>query len=301
MRILITGGMGFIGKHLVNYLIKKENTVTIFDNFSNSKREIDYFSKNKKIEIMEGDITELDNILNATKNIDVVIHLAAKISVNESIKNPSKTFHINVDGTKNVLKACEKNNVHKLIIASSAAIYGESISKNKINEKSSKNPISPYGESKLMMENEIMKILSNNKNMDCVILRFFNIYGIGQTIEYAGVITKFLENILKNKPIEIFGDGLQTRDFVAVDDVVESINNAIANGSRGIFNIASGNSITINELAKLMVLWSKKEIEIHHLDPRNGDIKYSAADITLAKNELKYSPKHKIEKIKDFL
>ena len=301
MKILITGGMGFIGKHLARYLIEKENTITIFDNFSNSKREIDYYSKNKNIKIIEGDITKLEDILNATKNIDVVIHLAAKISVNESIKNPSETFHINIDGTKNVLKACEKNNVQKLIIASSAAIYGESTSKNKLNEKSTKNPISPYGESKLMMENEIMKLLLNNQDLDCVILRFFNIYGIGQTSEYAGVISKFIENISKNKPIEIFGDGLQTRDFVAIDDVVESINNAITNGSRGIFNIASGNSISINELAKLMISWSKKDIEIHHLDPRKGDIKNSAADITLAKNELKYCPKYKIEKIKDFL
>lgn len=297
MKILVTGGMGFIGKYLVKYLLKKGNQITVFDNFSNSEKSFE----NEKITIVNGDITEFEEIDNAIKEQEVVIHLAAKISVDESIKNPSETFRVNVDGTKNVLRACKKNNIHKLIVASSAAVYGEGTPKNKINENTEKNPISPYGKSKVMMEQEIGKFLINYENFDCVILRFFNIFGYGQSPEYAGVITKFVEQISMNNPIEIFGDGLQTRDFVSIYDVVEAIYCAISNVRSGTYNIASGNEITINALAELMISWSKKYIEIRHIAPRIGDIKNSSADITLAKEELKFFPKFGLEKIKELM
>ena len=247
MKILVTGGAGFIGKHLVKYLLDKGNTITIFDNFSNSEeKSLEYYIKSG-VKIVNGDIRKFDEILKETEDQDVLIHLAAKISVSQSILNPSETFEVNVDGTKNVLEACKKNYVKKIIIASSAAVYGEGSSGMKLIESAKTNPISPYGKSKLKMEQEIEK---NNK-IDCVILRFFNIFGIGQTPEYAGVITKFIEMILSNKPLEIFGDGMQTRDFVSINDVVESIYDAIKNGKNGTYNIASGKAITINELAKL--------------------------------------------------
>jgi len=147
------------------------------------------------------------------------------------------------------------------------------------------------------MEQEIEK---NNKN-DCVILRFFNIFGIGQTPEYAGVITKFIEMILSNKPLEIFGDGMQTRDFVSINDVVESIYDAIKNGKNGTYNIASGKAITINELAKFMISLSKKGLEIHHISEKHGDIRYSEADISLAKSKIGYVPKLGLNEIKNML
>ena len=298
MKILVTGGMGFIGTHLVDYLLKKKNIVTIFDNFSNSKEKSNIIFENKNMNIIEGDITKFEEILNATKDKEVVIHLAAKISVDESIRNPTETFRINVDGTKNVLEACEKNNVSKLIVASSAAVYEEGLPGTKLNENTENKPISPYGESKVMMEQEIKKFLLKHGNLDCVILRFFNIFGVGQSLEYAGVITKFIEKISMNKSIEIFGDGLQTRDFVSVEDVVESIFDAMLNGACGTYNIASGNTITINKLAELMISWSGKNIEVCHLPPLKGDIKFSAADITLAEKEIKYIPKFGLEKIR---
>ena len=297
MKIIITGGAGFIGKYLVNYLLDKGNTITIFDNFSNSEeKSLEYYIKSG-VKIVNGDIRKFDEILKETEDQDVLIHLAAKISVSQSILNPSETFDVNVDGTKNVLEACKKNYVKKIIIASSAAVYGEGSSGMKLIESAKTNPISPYGKSKLKMEQEIEK---NNK-IDCVILRFFNIFGIGQTPEYAGVITKFIEMISSNKPLEIFGDGMQTRDFVSINDVVESIYDAIKNGKNGTYNIASGKAITINELAEFMISLSKKDLEIHHISEKHGDIRYSEADISLAKSKIGYVPKLGLNEIKNML
>jgi UDP-glucose 4-epimerase len=290
MKILVTGGAGFIGKYLVKYLLENGKKVSILDNFSNSDKKSILSFENKGVKIFEGDITNFDDVLKATKDQDVVIHLAAKISVVESIKNPSETFRINVDGTKNVFEICKKNNVKKLIIASSAAIYDDVKKEIKIKESGKINPISPYGESKMKMEKEIIKFCSENK-IDYVILRFFNIYGIGQTSEYAGVITKFLDKIKKNQPLTINGDGTQIRDFVSIFDVIYSISKVIEYQKNGIFNIASGNGITINQLSKLMISLSGKKLDVQNVSIKQGEIKYSQADILLAKEKLGYIPK----------
>ncbi len=290
MRVLVTGGAGFIGKYLVKSLLKKGDSVTIFDNFSNSTKNSISFLVETGSKVIEGDITKIQDLQNAIKDHDIVIHLAAKISVLESISNPSETFRINVDGTNNVLAACKDNHVKKIIIASSAAVYGESSPDVKLTEKSVMNPISPYGESKMQMEQNIKQFASKH-GIDYVVLRFFNIYGIGQSSEYAGVITKFIKRIIEKEPLEIFGNGLQTRDFVSINDIVSAIHNAISYDKSGAFNIASGKIITIKDLAKMMILLSGKKLEIKFLDEKKGDIKYSQADISLAKNNLNHTPK----------
>ena len=300
MEILVTGGAGFIGKFLVRSLLENGNSVTIFDNFSNSTKDSVSSLVDIGAKIIEGDITKSLDILNTVKDKDKVIHLAAKISVPESINNPSETFRVNVDGTKNVLAACEKNHVKKLIVSSSAAVYGEGSPDVKLTERSKTNPISPYGESKVRMEQEIKQFVSEH-NMDCVILRFFNIYGIGQSLEYAGVITKFMKRITQERPLEIFGNGMQTRDFVAIDDVINSIHNAIQTSKSGTYNIASGKAVTIKELAEQMILLSGKKLEIQYTAAKKGDIKYSQTDISLAKKDLGYSPKFELDRIKELL
>ena len=151
-----------------------------------------------------------------------------------------------------------------------------------------------------MMEFEIKK-LAEKYNINYIILRFFNIFGIGQSSEYAGVITKFMKKIEMNKSLEIFGDGMQTRDFVSIKDIVNSIYDAIENGKNGTYNVASGKGITIKKLAELMISLSKKNLKIIYNDPKKGDIKFSEADISLAKKELQYLPKYKIENIKNIL
>ena len=292
MKVFVTGGAGFIGKYLVKKLIEEDLEVTIFDNFSNS-RKIDLNQFSNKIKIISGDITEYDDISNNLSGQDIVIHLAAKISVKDSIINPEKTFETNVDGTENVLNACITNNVKKFITLSSAAVYGNNIdSKKLLNEKSSIIPISPYGESKLKMEQVILNVSRKHK-IKCTVLRLFNVYGKGQSNEYAGVITKFESNIKNNQPLIIFGDGTQTRDFVSVDDIVNLINSIIFSKSEKdyvICNVGSGKSTSILELADLMIRLSKKVLKIIHVEEKEGDIMHSSTDIEKAKKEFGYTP-----------
>ena len=289
----MTGGTGFVGRYLIKSLIEKNHNVTIFDNLSNSS-ENNIKSLLDKVKFVNGDITNYDDVSNSIKGSDVVIHLAAKINVKESFANPNLTKRVNVDGTKNLLEACKENQITKIIAASSAAVYGDCNDSNvHLSENSKTVSISPYGESKLGMEINV-KEFSKMYQLNAVILRFFNIYGIGQSPEYAGVITKFLQKIKENKSLEIFGDGLQTRDFVSIHDVMDSIFDTIANieGKRGnIYNIASGKSISINDLAALMISISGNDLKIIHSSLKKGDIRFSLADISLAKKDLGFQPK----------
>ena len=265
--------------------------MTIFDNFSNSSEDIISDLLYDGVKLIKGDITRRDEVSNAISGHDIVIHLAAKINVEDSIKFPKETLMTNVDGAINVLNACVKHDVKNIIAASSAAVYGETQNL-PISENNKTNPSSLYGESKLKME-EYIQSFSKKHNINSIILRIFNVYGKGQSPEYAGVITKFLNKISKNQPLEIFGDGLQTRDFVSIQDVVESIYCAISKieGKRGIiFNIGNGKSVSINELAKHMISISNKNLDIKHGEEKN-EIRFSQANISLAKKVLNYNPK----------
>jgi UDP-glucose 4-epimerase len=290
MRIFITGGAGFIGIHLCKKLLELNHDVTVYDNFSNSLQENFISAINQKVTLIFGDILDNPKLVTSMKNHDVVIHLAAKISVPESIKNPQLTFDVNVNGTQNVLNACLKNNITKIIAASTAAVYQNSSTKIILDEASPVEPQSPYGQSKLEMENKIIDFASIH-NIDATILRFFNVFGIGQSLEYAGVITKFQENIQNNSSLIIFGDGTVTRDFVHVDDIVDAITLAIPHLKNSIYNIASGVSTSISNLAETMIAISGKDIKIIYQPSRSGDILFSASDISLAKETLKFTPK----------
>jgi len=292
LKVFVTGGAGFLGTTLVASLLKKNYQVIIFDNFSNSSEEKTFPLLTKGAKLVKGDITDYKSLENAMDDSDIVIHLAASINVKDSILNPEKTHNVNVDGTINVFRACVADKVRKIIVASSAAVYGES--KNlPVSENSSTNPISPYGKSKLNMEKHIQKFSQDN-NLDCIILRFFNIYGKGQSDAYAGVITKFMKNISKNKPLVIFGDGSYTRDFIHIDDVLDAINKAIekTEGKRGdCYNIATGIAVSIKKLAELMLSISGKKLEIKFELQKKGDIPHSQANIDLTKKELDFHPK----------
>jgi len=190
LKIFVTGGAGFVGRNLVKSLIEKNHNVTIFDNLSNSS-EKNIKSLLDKVKFVKGDITNYDDISNSIIGSEVVIHLASKINVQESFANPNLTKRVNVDGTKNLLKACKENHIISVITASSAAVYGDCKDPNvQLSEDSKTDPISPYGESKLEME-QTVKSFSEQHDINTAILRFFNIYGAGQSPEYAGVITKF--------------------------------------------------------------------------------------------------------------
>jgi len=287
----VTGGAGFIGRYCVRSFLEKNYEVTIFDNFSNSSEDMISDLLDDSAKLVKGDITVQEQVSNAISGHDVVIHLAAKNSVEDSIKFPKETLMTNVDGTINVLNACVKHDVKNIVATSSAAVYGETQNL-PISENQKTNPSSPYGESKLKME-QLIQDFSKKHNLNNIILRIFNVYGLGQSPEYAGVITKFLEKISKNEPLEVFGDGLQTRDFVSIHDVVESIFCAISKieGRQGtIFNIGSGKSVSINKLAKRMISISNKNLSIKYLEEKN-EIRFSRANISLAKKVLNYNPK----------
>lgn len=246
MRIFVTGGAGFIGKNLVKFLIK-ENEVTIYDNLENSSRENIVPLVKSGAHFVKGDISDYKFLRKSCKKHDVVIHLAAKINIRESVLYPEKVVNVNVNGTVNVLKSCIENNIKRIVFASSAAIYGDSSIT--ITENTKTKPLSPYGTSKLLAENKIKKKTKNN--LSYVILRLFNVYGKRQNNQSADVISNFVDNISKDNPLVIYGDGKQTRDFVSINDVIDAFDCAIKVNSNGIYNIATGKSVSIKELAKI--------------------------------------------------
>ncbi len=291
MKIFVTGGAGFIGRHLADRLLNSGD-VTIYDNLTNSSQSSISHLLKKGASLVKGDITDYALLSKSLAGFDTIVHLAAETDVKESIKFPEKTNYVNVTGSVNLLRACVAKKVKNIVNASSAAVYGNS-EELPLTENSQTTPISPYGASKLAVE-RYMQAFSHSFALNCISLRIFNVYGRGQSDSYAGVITKFKEKITKNKPLEIFGDGSNTRDFVSVDDVVQSIQKAIEKieGKKGdYYNIASGNYITINDLAKLMISISGKTLPIEYIESRQGDIHHSQTSIQLATNELGYSPK----------
>ena len=290
MKFLVTGGAGFIGRHLVAKLLHDEHNITIFDNFSSSsKNDISHLLENG-VNLVTGDILDYDLLLKSMANHDFVIHLAAQTSVSRSIADPKTTIDIIVDGTVNVLKSCVKTNVKNLIFSSSGAVYGNCLD-TIISENSQLSPLSSYGASKLVAEYNL-QIFLKFFGLNCISLRLFNVYGNDQSSE-AGVIRKFLKNISKELPLEIFGDGTQTRDFVHISDVTQAFYRAIKNIEAkrgGVYNIGSGVSTSINELASLLISSKGKDLPIIHKTAIQGEIKDSKADISLAEDDIGYSP-----------
>lgn len=287
MNILVTGGAGFIGRYLVEHLLNN-NQITIYDDLSNSSMEKISFLISRGAKFIRGDILDFEKLLESTRNFDVVIHLAAKSDVTESVIHPKDTINVNLNGTINVLKCCVQNKIRKIIFASSASVYGDH--ENIITEKSVTVPLSPYGKSKLDAEIQIRKF-AGEFGFCAVILRLFNVYGKGQNDQYAGVISKFLKNISENKPLIIYGDGNQTRDFVSIYDVIRAIECAISSENSGTYNIASGKSVSINELAGMIISSSGKKLDVIHEEQKKGEIKNSTADVTLAEKNIGFSAK----------
>ena len=290
MKFFITGGAGFIGRHLVAKLLHDKHEITIFDNFSSSsKNDITHLLEDG-VGLVTGDILDYDLLLKSMPNYDFVIHLAAQTSVSQSVANPKTTADIIVDGTVNVLKSCVKTNVKNIIFSSSAAVYGNSIN-TLLAENAQLSPLSSYGASKLVAEYNLLAF-SKLFGLNCISLRLFNVYGNGQSSE-AGVIRKFLKNISEDVPLEIFGDGVQSRDFVHVSDVIQAFYCAIRNieTKRGeVYNIGSGTATSINELASLLISSKGKDLQVINKPALEGEIKDSKADISLAENDIGYSP-----------
>jgi UDP-glucose 4-epimerase len=288
-KVIITGGAGFIGSRLANTLFEDRVDVRVIDNLSYGKRS----NLNPKIPVYVMDVCDYDMISPIFEGVDTVFHLAAVVSVQYSIENPIETNRTNVLGTYNTLMAAKDNGVKKIVYSSSSAVYGDCSEWHGSNECDSLRPISPYGFQKMIAEN-YCEFFSEFYKMDVSILRYFNVYGPNQNDEgpYAGVISKFIKNKKKRRPLEITGDGMQSRDFVHVDDVVRA-NIYVANKEKreltpGTINIGSGHDISINELATIV---GGKVIHV----PEREEPKRSLADIGRAVSWLDWEPRIKLE------
>jgi UDP-glucose 4-epimerase len=292
LRVLITGGAGFIGSHLVRALVRAGYGVRVFDNLSTGSLD-NIGDLLDAIEFVRGDVRDYGTVESAVRGIDAVVHLAALIDVAESIEKPDLYFDVNVRGTYNVVKA--SRSAGTFVFASSSAVYGEPI-RVPIPEDHPLMPKSPYAASKISGE-AFVQAFANQYGFRPVILRLFNVYGLKQSRAYAGVIIEFIRRVSRGEPPVIFGDGEQTRDFIHVSDVVEAIMLSLRNeGARGVFNIGSSEGVTINRLANLILkLMGREDLKPIYAPPRPGDIRYSIADITRARKELGFKPKVGLE------
>lgn len=280
-KILITGGLGFIGSHITNKLLDN-NEIVVVDNQSTGKISNLNNPEHINLTLINQDLKKLD-FNNVLKDVDYVFHLAAMLSVPLSVKDPLRCNSENVENTVKLLNACVKNNVKKIIFSSSSAVYGDN-SNLPLKETEILLPSSPYAASKACCE-MYLKSFHESYGFDYVSLRYFNVFGPKQdkNSPYAAVIPNFINKILMNEQPEIYGDGEQTRDFVYVDDVANANIKACVSNFNGIVNVASGNSISINYLYDLVKKTLGTDIEAKYLDERPGDIKHSQADISCLK------------------
>jgi UDP-glucose 4-epimerase len=292
-KVLVTGGAGFIGSHLVDRLVREGYPVRVIDNLSSGKIEnIQHHIDTNKVEFIKGDIRDATLVNKSVDGVDFVLHLAAIISVPFSMENPDLTFDVNTQGTHNLLLAAAEKSVEKFVFISSCAVYGDP-EVNPVTEEIKTNPISPYAESKLIGERYCLSFNQSNQ-LKTVVLRFFNVYGPRQSMNaYSGVITIFINKVKQKEPLTIYGDGSQTRDFVNVRDIVDGILASMkTNKTDGeVFNIGSGKPTSINDLAKAVLELGNVDLEIKYEKYRTGDIKHSFADITKARKLLGYEPK----------
>jgi len=288
MRALVTGGAGFIGSNIVKLLYEEGHSVVVLDNLSSGYRKnLDPFPD---VEFIQGDIRDHIAVARAIQGAEVVFHLAASVGNMRSIENPIQDSEINVIGTLRILEAARHAGVRKVVFSSSAGIFGE-LKHLPIKEDHPVEPDSPYGASKLSAE-KLCLAYAKLYGLEVICLRYFNVYGINQRYDaYGNVIPIFAHRMLHRRPITIFGDGEQTRDFVNVRDVaMANYKAALVRGISGAFNIGSGTAVTINELARLMAEASHIRPEVEYGPPRKGDVRHSLADISAARRVLGYEP-----------
>ena len=292
MKYLVTGGAGFIGSNIVKKLVARGDNVVVIDNLNTGKEE-NLISVKDKIVFYNDSILNLDLLEKETQNIDGVFHQAALASVQESFIKPEEYQNVNVNGTENILKLAKKNNF-KVVYASSSSVYGNP-KKIPIKESDSKNPINPYAKTKLEKERLAKKY--SQMGVKVIGLRYFNVFGKGQSKEYAGVLKLFLERIRDKLPPKINGDGSQFRDFVYVEDVADAnIMSMDSKVNHEFFNVGTNTSITILDLAKTIIKSSGLNMEPIFGPALKGDVQRTVADIDLIHDKVGWKPTVFLEK-----
>lgn len=294
-RVLVTGGAGFIGSNLVKALLEKGMYVVVYDDLSTGRAENLPKDVRGRLRITEGDILDREKLREVMEGIEVVFHNAARVTIRDSLDKPFEDAEINVMGTISVIQASIERKVKKLIFASSMAVYGEKEGLSR--EKDLLKPTTPYGISKRTAE-EYCLYASKRHALRTIILRYFNTYGPNQRISPdVGVITTFIDRLLKKESLTVFGGGNQVRDFVHVDDIVRANLLVLEREIEGgIFNIGTGRGISINDLAKYLGKMMDRDIEIRHEGVTKYETRYAVADISRARERLRYSPKVNLEK-----
>jgi UDP-glucose 4-epimerase len=295
-KYLVTGGAGFIGSHIAEELAAKGFFVRVIDNFLTGREEnIAPFID--RIELIRGDIRDLELCREALKDIDYVLHQAALPSVPRSVEDPLLTNAINIEGTLNILHASKDAAIKKLVFASSSSVYGDDEQLPK-KEGQEGNPLSPYALTKLAGE-KYCQVFSEVYGLPTVCLRYFNVFGPRQdpSSEYAAVIPNFVTRLLADKAPIIHGDGEQSRDFTYVANVVDAnLQAAQTPGISGqVFNLGNGLRTSVNDLAKTLMALTKKDIEPVHEAERPGDVRHSFADISKAESLLNFNPRVSLE------
>ena len=286
MKYIVTGGAGFIGSYIVKKLVARGDSVTVIDNL-NTGKEKNLESVRNKIVFLKDSVLNMSLLEKETRNVDGVFHQAALASVQDSFSKRDEYYDVNVKGTENILKLAKKNNF-KVVYASSSSVYGnpEQIP---IKESDAKNPINPYAETKLKKEELAIKY--SEMGVKVIGLRYFNVFGKGQSKEYAGVLKLFLERIRDKLPPKVNGDGTQFRDFVYVEDVVNAnILSMDSEISHGFFNVGTNSSITILDLAKIIIKSSGLHIEPVFGPALKGDVQGTIANIDLIKEKIGWKP-----------
>jgi len=283
MKVLVTGGAGFIGSHLTERLLSAGDNVRILDNLSTGKR--DNLPQHAAMEFIEGDVRDTSLVDRCVEGMDAVVHLAAVASVQASIDQPMETHQTNFDGTLNLLEASRIHGVKRLLYASSAAIYGDAATA-PVSEETVPNPLSPYAVDKLSGE-YYLRYYFNKFGLPATAFRFFNIYGPRQdpSSPYSGVISIFVNCLQRNRPVTLFGDGSQTRDFVYVADLADLLARAVhgQEGIGGVFNVGTGKRHSLLQLLDCLEKLSGRKIGRQHEAARLGDIEHSCADVSRLK------------------
>ncbi len=287
MRVLVTGGSGFIGSNIVRRLLELGHEAVVLDDLSSG------FAENlvPGVPFFEADVRDADAVAAALEGCDVVLHLAASVGNARSIDDPVKDSQINVIGTLNVLESARRQGLRRIVFSSSAGIFGE-LKTLPIDEDHPQDPDSPYGASKLAAE-KMCLVYNKLYGMHNVCLRYFNVYGVNQRYDaYGNVIPIFADRILRNVPMTIFGDGEQTRDFVNARDVAAANIAAASAGDDvdGPFNVGSGTRVTINDLAALMQRAAGREVGLEYAPPRKGDVRDSLAATAAAQAAFGFTP-----------
>lgn len=288
-RVVVTGGAGFIGSHIVDALVATGAEVVVIDDLSAGyMRNIEHHGE--RVEFVEMSITDLSELIEVTKDVDAIVHHAAVASVPQSIDDPIGTHEVNVTGTLNVLEAARINNISKVIYTSSSAVYGDEPTLPKV-ESMACQPLSPYALHKYMNE-QYAALYSELYGLTTIGFRYFNVFGPRQdpSSQYSGVISIFADRIGRDEGVTIFGDGETTRDFVYVGDVVAANIAALQSGMSGahIYNIGSGNQTSLLELVSALEDVCGRMASVTYADPRTGEVRHSVSDIEKARVELNY-------------